>query len=168
MNHALLEPRETAQKFDAYAQDYDRLIEDAVQLSGFDVQDLVLAKLRKLTALFPAWTSEPIRFLDYGCGAGNLLSLFHGFFPKAIYCGTDASAAMIEKARSRHPDRPVFFDTSDPKWQEHPKDLIFAAGVFHHIPPQERGPVLAELVRLLSPQGKIVIWEHKPTQSPHL
>ncbi len=150
------------QPFDAHIENYDALVNESLQVTGFNIQEIVLAKLRKLAELFPDWSQLPIRFLDFGCGVGNLYDAFHGFFPIADYRGVDLSEKMIEKARNRYADPHAFFATHDPEWQQHPYDVIFASGVLHHIPQEQHAEQLQRFHRLLAPGGKVVIWEHNP------
>ncbi len=150
------------QPFDAHSEDYDALMNESLQVTGFDVQEMVLVKLRKLAALFPDWSQHPIRFLDFGCGTGNLYEAFHGFFPIAEYQGVDLSEKMIGKARDRYADALTFFTSDDPEWQQRPYDVIFASGVFHHIPQDQHAEHFQRFLRLLAPGGKVVIWEHNP------
>mgnify|MGYP006268618939 CR=1 FL=1 len=41
-------------------------------------------------------------------------------------------------------------------------DLVYTNGVFHHIPPQERGAALGFIRRALRPGGILAFWENNP------
>ena len=69
------------------------------------------------------------RLLDFGCGSGRhaqFLSTFCG-----SYVGVDISAAMIKKARSKHPDK-TFVQITD-KLPFSDFDIIFSCQTLKHI-----------------------------------
>ncbi len=148
--------------FDSHSQNYEEVLQDAVKLSGYDPQHFVRAKLKKLKRLFSGLVEQSFRFLDYGCGVGNLYSEFSQYFPRGIYTGVDASPKMVETARSKFGNNSPFFHVGDYDWKHQDYDLIFSAGVFHHIPPAERRDHLLTLVDRLVPGGFLGIWEHNP------
>jgi 2-polyprenyl-3-methyl-5-hydroxy-6-metoxy-1,4-benzoquinol methylase len=41
-------------------------------------------------------------------------------------------------------------------------DVIFVAGVFHHVPPPQRESVSKTLMDRLAPGGKVFVFEHNP------
>jgi len=43
-----------------------------------------------------------------------------------------------------------------------PFDLVYAANVFHHVPPGSREETLGVLRRALSPEGRLLLFEHNP------
>ena len=106
--------------------------------------------------------NTPINFLDYGCGTGSLCESLNNFFPKASYFGVDVSGEMIKKAQSKYHGQGVFDEIGSKKWKERVYNIIFAAGVFHHIPHEKHKNILHQLMSVLAPDGKILIWEHNP------
>jgi trans-aconitate 2-methyltransferase len=46
----------------------------------------------------------PASIVDLGCGPGNSTEVIAARFPEAAITGLDSSAALIETARSKHPD----------------------------------------------------------------
>ena len=84
------------------------------------------------------------------------------FFPKAVYTGVDTSKDSIKKACSRFQDKAAFQEYDFQEWKSCKYDLIFSAGVFHHIPHNDHAKIINKLYSLLNPGGKLVIWEHNP------
>jgi len=151
-----------AESFDSYSKNYTELVNDAIRHTGYDADNLVSAKLHKLKNLFPTLSEKSFRLLDFGCGVGNLYGHVRKFFPQVIYTGVDPSKDSILKARSRFPDHPDFQEHNSREWENSGYDLIFSAGVFHHIPHSEHGKIIDKLSSLLNHEGRLVIWEHNP------
>ena len=120
--------------FDSYSKNYNERLNNAIRQTGYDVDDLVSAKLYKLRSLFPSLSEKPFRLLDFGCGVGNLYKQVTDILPTAIYTGVDPSKDSILKARSRYHRDPDFQEYDSKEWETNVYDLIFSAGVFHHIP----------------------------------
>ena len=154
-----------AQEFDQFSKNYKDLLDDSLKITGFDTNYFAAAKIKTLANLFPDLRKRPINFLDYGCGTGLLYNPLKQFFPEAAYTGTDFSEAMIRQARDRHNSSSVFFELASEQWKQPIYDIIFASNVFHHIPGTYHQKILKELRGLLTPSGKLIVWEHNP-QNP--
>jgi trans-aconitate methyltransferase len=148
--------------FDAFSKNYNKDLNEALRLTGYDSSTLTKAKLIKLQQLFPGLVQLHFNFLDFGCGIGNLYELVKQFFPYASYTGVDESGESIIEAQSRFSDSSIFHNLHSENWKKIQYDLIFSAGVFHHIPHDEHIKILKELSGLLNLNGKLVIWEHNP------
>src|SRR3990172_12395575 len=48
------------------------------------------------------WTKEPVTMLDYGCGNGHTIALFHSQWPDTFYTGVDISTVALDLARKRN------------------------------------------------------------------
>ena len=150
------------ESFDSYSKNYNDLVNDAIRQTGYDADILVSAKLHKLKSLFPAFSEKSFRLLDFGCGVGNLYGQVADFFPTAVYTGVDPSKDSILKARSRYQGDVDFQEHDSEEWETNGYDLIFSAGVFHHIPHAEHTELIHKLSSLLNQGGRLVIWEHNP------
>jgi 2-polyprenyl-3-methyl-5-hydroxy-6-metoxy-1,4-benzoquinol methylase len=148
--------------FDSFSKNYNEDLNDAIRLTGYDSSALTKAKLQKLQELFPDLARLNFNLLDFGCGIGNLFESVKQFFPCASYTGVDQSGESIIKAQSRFSASSIFHNLNSENWKNTKYDLIFSAGVFHHIPHDEHKKILKELSDLLNPNGKLVIWEHNP------
>ena len=150
------------ESFDSYSKNYNELVNKAIRNTGYDADALISAKLHKLKTLFPTLSNKSFQLLDFGCGVGNLFGHLKEFFPNTVYTGVDLSKDSLEKARSRFPANTNFQEYDSPIWGNLQYDLIFSAGVFHHIPHNDHAKIINKLYSLLNPGGKIVIWEHNP------
>ena len=148
--------------FDSFSKNYNKDLNDALRLTGYASSTLTKAKLLKLQALFPELVPLHFNLLDFGCGIGNLYESVKQFFPNASYTGVDDSGESINKAQSRFGNNSIFHNLNSENWKKTQYNLIFSAGVFHHIPHDEHKNILKELSGLLKPNGKLVIWEHNP------
>jgi len=137
-------------------------VDDTIRYTGYDTENLAYAKLQKLKSLFPGLSKKEFQLLDFGCGVGNLYEHVSKFFPGCVYTGVDSSKKSVKKARSRFPAKVNFQEYSSSNWQGLKYDLIFSAGVFHHIPHFEHAKLINKLSSLLNNGGKLVIWEHNP------
>ena len=150
------------ESFDSYSKNYNELVNKAIRNTGYDADALISAKLHKLKTLFPTLSKKSFQLLDFGCGVGNLFGHLEEFFPNTVYTGVDLSKDSLKKARSRFPANTNFQEYDSPKWGNLKYDLIFSAGVFHHIPHTDHTKIINKLYSLLNSGGKLVIWEHNP------
>jgi SAM-dependent methyltransferase len=143
-----------AEKFDAYARDYEALHKTSIASSGEDpsyFRDYKIDCLARRGLL-----DGPV--LDYGCGVGNLTERLVGKAPEVH--GYDPSAESRTEAAARAGGA-VIHETAETLPRDHFETAILS-GVLHHIRPEERGAILAEVRRALRPGGRIVVFEHNP------
>jgi SAM-dependent methyltransferase len=101
------------------------------------------------------------KILDFGCGTGDGAAELARRFPESVVYGFDPSEKAIEFARYRHlSERLHFVDKQALK--EIQFDLIFLNCVLHHIEPEKRQETVCFLASLLSPEGRIWIFENNP------
>jgi SAM-dependent methyltransferase len=151
-----------AQYFDKFSNDYKTLLDESLEITGFDTDYFPTAKIKTLARLFPELCQRPIRILDFGCGTGSLYQPFRKFFPEATYTGTDLSDKMVQQAKTLNGDADVFYEMESRQWRQGAYDIILAANVFHHILHSEHLKILKDLRSLLAPKGKFILWEHNP------
>lgn len=134
--------------FDAVADDYDT-----------SIPEHVMAHLtRRRVELACSLVAEG-RVLDVGCGTGRLLNSLPRRYDGV---GVDISAAMLDKARAQGVhvvqaggDELPFPDSSF--------DLVTTFAVLHHlIDPARVRRTLAEMIRVLKPNGAVLVWDHNP------
>ena len=83
-------------------------------------------------------------------------------FTSVLDLVVDKSKESVNQARSRFSKSSIFHTLHSENWKDIQYDLIFSAGVFHHIPHDEHKNLLKNLSALLKPGGKVAIWEHNP------
>jgi SAM-dependent methyltransferase len=144
-----------AEKFDAYATEYESLHAQSISASG---ESTVYFADYKVNCLKRLGVDPHAPLLDYGCGIGNLTErLVHGF---SDVHGYDPSSKSLEVARARAASA-----TFHAEHAQIPDDRFGCAvlsGVLHHVPPQERAAVLETVRGKLASGGKLVVFEHNP------
>ena len=96
------------------------------------------------------------RILDAGCGAGPLFAALRD--RGAIVTGFDKSAGMVELARRRLGDEAdlLVAELGSPlPFADDTFDGVTASLVLHYL--QDWGPALAELRRVLTPGGRLIV-----------
>jgi SAM-dependent methyltransferase len=148
-------------EFDAYASEYDALLDDPVRRrfapdNSFFVTrkvDVILDVLRRVGR-----DPRGLRWLDVGCGRGELLKAARAHFKDLRGC--DVSTAMLAHAA------PVTVvaqpDPSKLPFAGGEFDFVTAVCVFHHVEPQARPALLAEIRRVLTADGLVLLIEHNP------
>ncbi len=144
--------------FDDYADDYETILQN--QLKGFssDRGYFSQSKIRVIQQLAKTKVST---VLDYGCGIGLNLPYLIGAFPEAKVMAADISNKSLSVVSKKYTDVECIEHQRLPDLSSS-LDLIFVAGVFHHIPPSERKTVVATLTELLNPGGQLFVFEHNP------
>src|SRR5262249_46918814 len=102
--------------------------------------------------------TRELAWLDVGCGQGDLLRCGQGYFKVAMGC--DPSQEMLKSCEGlqvRHQTELEKLPFADGSF-----DLVSAVCVYHHIPPDRRGLMTAETLRVLKPGGIFCIIEHNP------
>ena len=100
--------------------------------------------------------------LDVGCGTGVLAQRLTGAGYRMW--GVDPSAGMLEVARRRAADvqASVAPGTALP-FDSDRFDLVLTVAVLHHIAaPDPVRQTLGEMVRVLRPGGRLIVWDHNP------
>jgi len=142
-----------AEDFDAWAEDYDRSVfhTQSFPFTGYE------EVLNKVVGL--ANPEAGMSVLDLGIGTGNLALRFD-----ALGCeiwGTDFSAAMLAKARSKLPEAHLFKADLRAVWPpelNHRFNRIVSAYVFHHFELGEKVQIIESLIRkYVEPDGSLII-----------
>jgi 2-polyprenyl-3-methyl-5-hydroxy-6-metoxy-1,4-benzoquinol methylase len=146
---------QASSKFDDCAESYDALHAESITASGEPTEYFAQYKLACLKRL---GLRRDGAVLDYGCGIGNLTEQLVTTFSDVH--AFDPSTKSLEVARRRAPAAKFHASASDLPSGKF--EAIVVAGVLHHVPPQERSSLLAQLYDKLAPQGKLVVFEHNP------
>ncbi len=96
--------------------------------------------------------AKPARFLDAGCGMGELAERVHRELGVAV-AAVDISPRMVELTRARGVDAQVA-DLQELPFEAGSFDCVAANWVLHHVPDLDRG--IRELARVLRPGGRLV------------
>lgn len=151
-------------EFDKFADEYRELHNKNIRFSGESPDFFAEYKIREIFKLFTEQGKNPLRILDFGAGIGTSVPYFRKFFPKASLTCLDVSEKSLEVGRTRFPGLADFqsFDGIHIPSADETFDLVFAACVFHHIPPPAHLGLLREWLRVLKPNGTAIVFEHNP------
>lgn len=148
--------RPTPVDFDEYASDYEDLLRK--QLFFFDGDRDYFSEY-KVAITAELVEGDPATILDFGGGIGLSIPPLRRHFPNARIFLTDTSEKSLAIARDRFADVTVLSDNEAGQYRF---DLIFVAGVFHHVPVERRAALCRRLASLLNAGGRVVIFEHNP------
>ncbi len=143
--------------FDEYTDNYNELLREGTKF--FSTSEEYFAKY-KIDLLAKKIESPVKRILEYGCGIGRNVKYLQKAFPSAEIVGTDISAASLAIASGENPDHHFELEVDDLDLGVF--DLIFVAGVYHHILPSERLAITKLLKTRISKTGSLCIFEHNP------
>ena len=105
---------------------------------------------------------EGMRVLDVGCGTGTNRSLHHPAGCEVF--GIDLSPAMAEMARKKLGDRAEILlgDASHMPYEDNFFDLVTTMMTLHEMPDLIRSKVMSEMIRVLKPNGHMLITDFHP------
>src|SRR5579863_1494074 len=147
-------------EFDSYAQEYSELLADPLRDQFAKAQFFHERKLLLLRRLLrrEGWETGGRKWVDIGCGQGDLLKLGMADFGSASGC--DISPAMLsgcDGLEVRQQERDDALPYADGF-----TDLATAVCVYHHVDPSKRAGLTREAARILKPGGHLCIIEHNP------
>jgi len=104
------------------------------------------------------------RILDFGCGCGGALLWLRDLAPKAALHGTDIDANAIAWCRRNLPYASFATNAARPPlaYADAQFDLVYAISVFTHLDAGFERAWLAELRRVLAPNGIALVTLHGP------
>jgi ubiquinone/menaquinone biosynthesis C-methylase UbiE len=153
-------------EFDKFADEYTVLHQTNIALSGETPDYFAEYKIKDLKSLVG---DDPrgihgARFLDLGAGVGTSVPFFRKHFPSAHVTCVDVSMKSLKIGVARFAGHASFtaFDGICLPFADSTFDYVFAACVFHHVPPSEHSRLFKEMWRALKPGGRIMIYEHNP------
>jgi SAM-dependent methyltransferase len=157
---------ETKPEFDGLSGDYERLLQDPLRdrFAGSAPEFFHVRKRDLIREFFRARHVDTIKlsFLDLGCGKGELLTLLREDFGEVFGC--DPSPGMLEAGRlsANGIQTRVQSDPQALPFEDASLDFITAVCVYHHVTPDLRPGLTAEVRRVLKPGGWFAIIEHNP------
>ena len=147
--------------FDQYADDYDTALARGVSLSGEDKDFFARGRIAWMARQLRREGEAPQTILDFGCGTGTATPHLLALSPRCEVIGVDTSAKSIAVAQKTHFTGRVRFMTTD-AYRGTRVELAYCNGVFHHIPPAERGDALAYIRAALGKRGLLAFFENNP------
>lgn len=144
--------------FDKYTSAYSKLLREKTKF--FSRSDDYFSQY-KVSILKDLVQGDLKSLHEFGCGIGRNFPYISKAFPNTEISGSDISDASIQIAKINNPNV-KFINECQISKNCNLYDLIFVAGVFHHIPIDERLNVMKSLYKKVNVGGSIVIFEHNP------
>lgn len=144
--------------FDGFAEQYQQILDRNLAIVGATGAVFTRRRMEYLRRRLPVL---PQRIMDFGCGIGMAIPFLLDAFPGSHVVGVDVSMESMSIARERN-DHERFRVSTPADLAARDFDLVYASGVFHHIPQGERPGTLAFLYETLRPGGVVAISEHNP------
>lgn len=145
-------------KFDQYSDDYKMVLAKNLRFipGGTDYYNQNRVWITKRVV---GDAPEPKQILDFGGGIGLSIPHLKHEFPSAVISICDASTESVAVAHQRYPEIQILDPHGLPPQYF---DLIFVAGVVHHVEPTHRLELLSRIVNSLALEGTIVFHELNP------
>ena len=116
--------------------------------------------LRPIAEWMAGRNQRSLRGLDVGCGTGRLLAFLHQAWPGLKWTGLDLSPPYLAEARRLIGDtaRVKLIEGAAEKlpFEDASLDLVVSSFLLHELPAEIRGKALAEMARVLRPDGLVV------------
>jgi|APSaa5957512535_1039671.scaffolds.fasta_scaffold06325_3 SAM-dependent methyltransferase len=145
--------------FDEFVEDYDELLNE--NTAFFAKDDSYFAKY-KIDLMSVNISSSPLRILEYGSGTGRNIPFIIEKYPNAEVYAFDISQESLKVINESLPNVKTFFEITEFNNYFEYFDLIYIAGVYHHIAPELREDVTAGIYRMLKSGGELFVFEHNP------
>lgn len=157
-------PDHARSDLEGYEDTYRDAVEQSIAFSGARLDlftrikaDLVLGLARDV-----AGVPDQLAFLDVGCGPGETDRFLKGRVGRLA--GVDVVPGMVERARERNPwaEYRAYEEGGPAPYDDGTFDVCFAICVLHHVPADQRLPLVGEMKRLCRPGGLIALFDHNP------
>lgn len=149
-------------EFDRYSNSYAELLKDPIRdcFTGAQAEFFHVRKRDLIRDYFQRRRIDTrnMRYLDLGCGKGELLRLLQPSFGHVAGC--DPSAGMLGALEGID----VCLQSEENKipFPSGSFDFVTASAVYHHVPPPQRMTLTEEVKRVLKPGGVFAVIEHNP------
>ena len=154
-------PERKFDDFDEHAQGYRKTHTRNIRLSGADSYYFAEMKVRLLQGFEH---DNGLKVLDVGCGDGATELFFQKYFPSWQVTGIDVSGKSIDEAEKKKIYGTVFkiYDGNTIPSRDNEFDIVFMAGVLHHVSFSLHENIISEIRRVLKKDGRLYLFEHNP------
>jgi ubiquinone/menaquinone biosynthesis C-methylase UbiE len=151
----------TFDDFDGFAAGYRYIHTANIKLSGVDSFYFARMKVEYLRSFEK---NEAISILDIGCGDGATELFMEQYFFQWKIDAIDISIKSIEEARKKNIMNASFtvYDGSKIPFINESYDVVFIAGVLHHVDFNLHQTIIKEIFRVLKKGGRLYLFEHNP------
>ncbi len=153
----------TLTEFDSYIEHYRKNLDKHCAPTGESTAYFNQLKAQKLQEWLARYhIKHPNSILDFGCGDGAMTYEVKKIFPETSIFGVDPSPESITTAQENY--SLISFNTSSETipFKDASFEVIYTAGVLHHIPFDMHTHYIQECMRVLKPGGFLIIFELNP------
>ncbi len=147
--------------FDDFAEDYRNIHTENIKISGADSFYFAEMKVK----ILQKWENDTaLNVLDIGCGDGTTEIFIHKYFPGWEVTAVDISEKSIAKAIGKSIPNASFsvYDGLQVPVTPACFDIVFIAGVLHHVDFSLHQAITNEINRVLKKSGRVYLFEHNP------
>ena len=154
-------PERKFDQFDEFASDYREVHTKNIRISGADSNYFAEMKVKWI---LDHEKNTSLNILDLGCGDGATALYFQQHFPKWKVTGIDVSDKSIQQAKEKALSNAEFrvYDGEHIPYENGTFDLVFVAGVFHHVAFEYHAQLAAEIKRVMKGGARLYFFEHNP------
>jgi ubiquinone/menaquinone biosynthesis C-methylase UbiE len=147
--------------FDPFAKDYRDIHSRNIKISGADSYYFAEMKVKLLR---DHEDNVQLKVLDVGCGDGATELYMNKYFPSWNINAIDISEKSINEAQARNIVNCDFrtYDGHQIPFADESFDVVFMAGVLHHIDFSKHKEIVGEIHRVLKKGGRFYLIEHNP------
>ena len=151
-------------EFDRFADEYRAMHAASIRLSGEQPEYFAEYKIADIAAELGREHAVARTALDFGAGVGYSVPFFARHLPATRVTCLDVSRKSLDLGAARHGAAAEFrhFDGRRIPYADGTFDVALASCVFHHIPHAEHVALLTEIRRVLTPGGRLFVFEHNP------
>jgi ubiquinone/menaquinone biosynthesis C-methylase UbiE len=151
----------TFDDFDGYAKDYRAVHTENVKLSGADSFYFAAMKVQLLQQFEK---NNTLKILDIGCGDGATELFMQQYFSQWQVEGIDVSEKSIAEASAKNIVNTSFgvYNGTQIPFADSSFDIVFIAGVLHHVDFALHPIIMQEVFRVLKAGGRLYLFEHNP------
>jgi ubiquinone/menaquinone biosynthesis C-methylase UbiE len=151
-------------EFDKFADEYRDLHAANIKMSGEKPEYFAEYKIIDIAAELRSEQQAARKALDFGAGVGYSVPFFARHMPGTRVTCLDVSRKSLDFGAARHGEAAEFryFDGRQIPYPDGTFDVALASCVFHHIPHDQHVALLAEICRVLTPGGRLFVFEHNP------
>jgi SAM-dependent methyltransferase len=149
--------------FNKYSESYEQAVQEALPGRHVNAEVFARTKAAHLVALVDRHLGRlrERSVLDVGCGVGVTDRFLVDRFGSVS--GVDTADALVAAAAAANPGVAYrSYDGTRLPYDNDAFDVAFAICVLHHVDPPSWDHVVAEMGRVTSPGGLVVIFEHNP------
>ena len=154
-------PERSFDDFDAYAKAYRSIHNENVKVSGADSFYFARMKIRLLQHYEK---NISLKVLDIGCGDGATEIFINKYFPAWQINAIDVSQESISTAKNKSIPNCKFqvYDGLHIPFANENFDIVFMAGVLHHVSFELHNDLIKEVHRVLKSSARFYLFEHNP------